>query len=80
LNKIKGDSTSVSDLISYENKKGLRNISQNNIVGVFKNRGKFVEEMKKNDLISIIPCQINNIEYKSFKWIINFLRDDKGQE
>lgn len=74
-NRIKGDFTTISDLASYEDKKGIKYIAQSCIIGTFSHTSKLIDKLQQRPNITFVSGTLLNVEYKNPNWFVNYLSD-----
>lgn len=72
LNRIKGDATTVGDLIAYENKKFVKHIAQPHTFVTLRSIQKLWDRVKNKNKINIIQSSIDNISYRNNMWCVNY--------
>lgn len=68
LNRIRGENTTVGDLVSYESKKFVKHVVQSNSLLVFRSLNKFYEKIKTKNNVTFCSSNIESTAYINGMW------------
>ena len=68
LNRIRGENTTVGDLVSYESKKFVKHVVQSNSLLVFRRLNKLYEKIKTKNNVTFLPSNIESTAYINGMW------------